>query len=423
MCLPMALSFTFRLRNSHWSTESLQSNTAVNLKRENSIMKKEIKTLTIILFITAGLVGCKQSETNHLITVDVTKSYPKKELILQDFMDVEYIPLETNNEFVTQGVVMAIGSKYIIVKNWATEGDIYVFDRKTGKGLRKINRKGKGPEEYIHITDIVLDEENNEIFINCFSTKKILVYDLFGNFKRSFNHAEDTRYVNVFNYDTDNLICYNELTLYKDGENRGSGSYHMIISKQDGSITRNISIPFDVIKTPFIRDGERTVATFVSPIIPYQNTWLLVETSSDTVYNYNPKENKLIPFLAKKPTVDPEIFLTMGTLTDRYYFFITMKKEFDFTKGRGFPISDLMYDRQENAVYDCTVINGDFVKRKTVDMTSHPVNSGIAAFQNLEAYKLVEAYKKDELKGKLKEIASKLNENDNPVLMIMKYKD
>jgi len=132
-------------------------------------MKKEIKTLTIILFITAGLVGCKQSETNHhLITVDVTKSYPKKELILQDFMDVEYIPMETNKEFVTQGVVMAIGIKYIIVKNWATEGDIYVFDRKTGKGLRKINRKGKGPEEYIHITDIVLDEENNEIFINCF---------------------------------------------------------------------------------------------------------------------------------------------------------------------------------------------------------------------------------------------------------------
>jgi len=210
--------------------------------------------------------------------------------------------------------------------------------------------------------------------------------------------------------------------LYKDGENRGSESYHMIISKQDGSITRNISIPFDVIKTPFINNGERTVSTFVSPIIPYQNTWLLVDTSSDTVYNYIPKENKLIPFLAKKPTVDPEIFLTMGTLTDRYYFFITMKKEFDFTKGRGFPISDLMYDRQENAVFDRTVINGDFVKRKTVDMTSHPVNSGIAAFQNIDAYQLVEAYKKDELKGKLKEIAAKLKEGSNPVIMVMKYK-
>ena len=38
------------------------------------------------------MAGCggKQS-TNELIIVDVTKSYPEKELIIQDFMDVEYI--------------------------------------------------------------------------------------------------------------------------------------------------------------------------------------------------------------------------------------------------------------------------------------------------------------------------------------------
>jgi len=408
---------------SHWQTKSLQSNTAVNVKKENSIMKNQIKTLAIILFLAAGFVGCKQSDTNNLITVDVTKSYLEKELILQDFMDVEYIPLETNNEFVTQGVVMAIGNKFILAKNSANDGDIFVFDRETGKGLRKINRKGKGPEEYSHLTDIVLDEENHELFINCFTTKKIMVYDLFGNFKRSFKHTEDARYSHVYNYDNNNLICYNGLVCYKDGEKRGNEPYHMIISKQDGSITRNVSIPFDVIKTPYVKDGDRTVTAAVSPIIPYQNTWLLVETSSDTVYNYIPKENKLIPFLVKKPTVDPEVFLTMGTLTDRYYFFITMKKEFDFTKGRGFPLTGLMYDKQENAVFEPSVINSDFLKRKTVGMISHPLNNEFAAFQNLEAYQLVEAYKKGELKGKLNEIASKLTENDNPVLLIMKYKD
>ena len=290
-------------------------------------MKKGITTLAIILFIMTGIAGCKQSGTHDaLITVDVMKSYPEKELILQDFMDVEYIPLETNDEFITQGVVMAIGNKYIFVKNWSNDGDIFVFDRKTGKALRKINRKGNGPEEYIHITDIVLDEENNEIFINCMSTKKILVYDLFGNLKRSFKHTEDARYIDVCNYNKDNLICYNELVYYKDGENRGSESYHAIISKQDGSIIRNISIPFDVIKSPIVNEGGGTVTTAVRSIIPYHDTWLLVETSSDTVYNYIPKENKLIPFLVKTPTIDPEIFLTMGTITDRFYFMTTIKK-------------------------------------------------------------------------------------------------
>ena len=35
---------------------------------------------------------------NNLISVDVNKNYPKKELILQDLFDVEYLPLETKDE-------------------------------------------------------------------------------------------------------------------------------------------------------------------------------------------------------------------------------------------------------------------------------------------------------------------------------------
>lgn len=78
-------------------------------------------------------------------------------------MDVEYIPLETTDEFITQGVVMAISDKYILTKNYVNDGYIYIFDRKTGKGIRKINRKGQGGEEYAFIVSAVLDEDNEEI--------------------------------------------------------------------------------------------------------------------------------------------------------------------------------------------------------------------------------------------------------------------
>ena len=50
-------------------------------------------------------------------------------------MDVEYIPLETTDEFITQGVVMAISDKYILTKNYVNDGYIYIFDRKTGNCL------------------------------------------------------------------------------------------------------------------------------------------------------------------------------------------------------------------------------------------------------------------------------------------------
>lgn len=58
-------------------------------------MKNLNLAFIFILFIVAGCGENKQS-TDDFITVDVTASYPHKELILQDFMEVEYIPLETH---------------------------------------------------------------------------------------------------------------------------------------------------------------------------------------------------------------------------------------------------------------------------------------------------------------------------------------
>ena len=129
------------------------------------------------------MAGCggDHSSTDGLITVDVNDSYStKKELVLQDFMDVEYIPLETNDEFINRACVQAVGEKYIIVTNFYDDGNIFVYGR-NGKAIRKINRKGQGEEEYVSMRSVSLDEENEEIFVNDFHAKKIRVYDLEGN--------------------------------------------------------------------------------------------------------------------------------------------------------------------------------------------------------------------------------------------------
>jgi len=157
----------------------------------------------IILFI---LVGCSQSgiQSEDIITVDVTANYPHKELILQDFMDVEYIPLETTDEFLCQGSIWAVGKNIIVATNFNSDGNIFIFDRK-GKALKKINRKGQGDEEYTSFSRIVLDEENDEIFVNNDFAKKILVYDLDGNFKRRLSIKEDFLLFEMYNFDKDNL--------------------------------------------------------------------------------------------------------------------------------------------------------------------------------------------------------------------------
>lgn len=56
-------------------------------------------------------------------------------------------------------------------------------------------------------------------------------------------------------------------------------------------------------------------------------------------------------------------------------------------------------------------------------MTAKSINRDIENVTSLSASRLVEIYKKEQLKdGKLKEIASKLNEEDNPVIMLVKQK-
>ena len=56
-----------------------------------------ISTIALIV----GLSACnQQTDTTDLITIDVETKYPEKKLMLQDFADVEYIALETTDEFI-----------------------------------------------------------------------------------------------------------------------------------------------------------------------------------------------------------------------------------------------------------------------------------------------------------------------------------
>ena len=65
--------------------------------------KTNLLSAITFLFIMVACVGTKDQLEYDLITVDVNAKYPKKELILQDFMDVEYIALESSDEKLSQG--------------------------------------------------------------------------------------------------------------------------------------------------------------------------------------------------------------------------------------------------------------------------------------------------------------------------------
>jgi hypothetical protein len=354
------------------------------------------------------------NESDTFITVDVRTSYPKKELILQNFMDVEYIALETSDEFLSQGRVLDIGKDIILVRNEIEDGDIFVFDR-NGKGIRKFNRRGNGGEEYLIIYGVVLDEDQGEIFVNDVIARNIMVYDLYGNFKRSFRHNEEISYDNIYNFDKENLIC----NVVPDSK-MSDKSRFIIISKANGSIVDKIQISYKQKKTARI-DGNNNLFMIYPyhSILPFQGSWILSEASSDTVFCFLP-DCRMIPFMARIPSVqsmDPEVFLFPKILTDRYYFIEKVKKENNFLK------TDLLYDKQKKTIYEYTLYNDDYSNKQRVSMVAWETkNDEIAYWQKIESTELVESYRKGELKGKLKEIAIGLEERSNPVIMLMKNK-
>ena len=158
--------------------------------------------------------------------------------------------------------------------------------------------------------------------------------------------------------------------------------------------------------------------------IPYHSHWARVEISSDTVYHYL-LDDKLISMIVRTPSIismDTEVFLNLSLLTDRYFFLRTFKKEVvDWERIRVRPPIYLVYDRQEKAIFNYTVYNDDFSNKRRANIGS-PLNHEIVTWQSLESYQVVEANEKGELKGRLKEIAAELDEEDNPVIMPVKHR-
>lgn len=396
-------------------------------------MKRVDVILAIFLIIATGCGGNKKSNSSNnntstvatqdtFITVDVSKKYPLKELILQDIMDIEYIPLESTDEFLCQGVVQAIGKEIILVKNVINDGDIFIFDR-NGKGLRKFNRKGQGSEEYIFNLSVFLDEDKGEIYVDEV-IRNVLVYDLYGNFLRNI-HRDKVKWINASNYNSDFLIARESPSAQKGKDT--DNQLFVLISKQNGNVVKDFRIYFEKKIEWGITNhaGNTGAAPRPYPIIPYHDGWLLMEPSSDTIFRIS-QDYSLSPFMARTPSIQsmkPAVFLLPCIFTDRYHFMETITMEANLLRNEGFPKTQLVYDKKENTLFEYTMLNNDFPEKGPVNFTmQETTNSEIAFWQKMEPHELIEAYAKGQLKGKLKDIAAELQEDSNPVIMLVKYR-
>jgi hypothetical protein len=169
-------------------------------------MKIFVGILILIPFFF--LVSCNNqdiNDRNQLITFDI-EDFPKCATVkLSDlgFVDIEYIPLETNEDCMVQKINdLKMGKGFFLTKFSNT---ILKF-RDDGSFVTKIGTVGRGPSEFTVAHDFDIDNKNHCIYIVSAWQKKFFVYSENGDFVRTFQCPMNTTNFKVTDY---GILCYN----------------------------------------------------------------------------------------------------------------------------------------------------------------------------------------------------------------------
>ena len=389
-------------------------------------MKTKVFFLVCMLLL-AGSQGM-QSQSGSLPVVDVSKNYSLEKLNLQDMASVEYVPLETTDDILLSGnaALSAVGDKYILVHEFQL-GDIYLFDRHTGKLKSHFNHKGGSGMEYTWIKNgTILDEKAEEIYV---CSQFIQVYSLEGKYKRTLKINCFDHDMSILNYDDQSLLIYDDIVIEPGREKETTHTPYRFISKKDGSPMGTLDIYFPQRVPLAIAQQEGNMWRPYKFSYPcnarFGDDLMLMNVSSDTLYKLSPQK-RLTPIFTRTPSVYASklrnIWMPLLT-TDKFMLFGTFVIDFNSTGGK---IPKFMYDFKTGQVKRVSIIDHElnYGIRGPREWDS---GSGTAIAKNksaefVSAPAMLEAYQKKRLKGNGNEVAKNLLEDDNQVVRILTFK-
>ena len=409
-----------------------------------------MKMITLILTLALVITGCtftSETKQSQLPVIDVNKEYPLKRIDIHEIADVEYIPLETTDSSMLQvDVSISITDNCIMVSD-ILQHIVVFFDRK-GKYLHTVNRYGRGPGEYVASVETDIDGNKKELYIWDLHNFKLFTYTWNGTNIATHGYAPSYSFEFMKNYDENYLIAYNDIywpSPIKKYERKADPCPYYLISKKDGKLKRLdkrlmpkewVHPIFNVIKG---QNGYYTRAEhFKMPhIIDSGDDFLLTENSLDTLYNY--KNHQLEPVFVRAPsasTMETPKLIYPCVFNEFYFIFRILPMDYEIGLKHDFDsrmMPAYILDRRTNEIcrlelYDSLLDPELKIQSKRGIITAFPENTEISiknknhAASRYQTSILVEKYKEGKLKGKLKEIASKLKEDDNNVVAIFKFK-
>ncbi len=396
---------------------------------------KNLKTILFALSVLL-LVACgknkQETAVNTLVAkqaipvVDVTKTYPPKEIVLQDIADVEYIPLETRDDVLIEGSKSIVYcSKDTIIVHNKVKGDLLFFNGK-GEFVSKFNHKGQGREEYIYGLKTVFDKQQKELFISDKygnNKERLLVYDTKGVYKRTL-FTELTKIGTFVNYGENKMLVYEPFWNFSNREVQKNLTPFMFISKATGELDtlKQFKLEDRVNSVLINRVGQNRgmAAGFDSRhIVPFaKDLFLLNDYYSDIIFSFS-SNKKLIPICRKEPSIkeqekEKNILTSIVEANEKWLFLKLQIKDYDFKTEKYAESRRLLIDIATKSINEYQLINKD-ISEKSVEI--------IPRTTFLNSADLIELLEEGKLKGKLKTVAENLKEDDNPVLMKITFKN
>jgi len=397
----------------------------------------KIKLLVFLLVIFSACGRKNIVTTESVLKIDLLSESRSKVNNISEFAtNIEYIPLQTTENSLIGNIVRKIVNVGENLYVQSSE-EILCFDIE-GKFLFKIEKRGRGPEEYTFITDFDISSDNKILTILSSSNRKLLTYgisDTVFTFQRSISLSDPIPYKISILPETDKIFL--AIPPWRGTE----PTLSLLINTAGDTIhfKPNCYKYKMVRKTNYMALNEMLVYSI-------GNMVCFKEEFSDTVFYVDAKDNFFKPRM---------IFDSHGSLgthevrggsetpgnnitsianifeTSRYvfYWFNTIANQ-----------NCILFDKENNMKYKLDIDNRLKTKIKD-DLSGGPdfniefLNnycSGGKLFSFVEAIALKKYIEgndfknsdvSDSKKGELKKMADSLKETDNPVLVIVTLKN
>ena len=371
----------------------------------------------------------KAKKEQGLVTLDVTKDYPEKKIVLQDLADVKYIPLETKKNALLPNSAGCLGyvSDSLIVAR-TSDNEIVLFNG-DGSVRSSFRHVGQGSKEYQYIIGMAVDPKAQEIFIVDYLLKyRMQVYSFTGQYKRTLPIPYKMILNSLQDFSADCLLAC-DMDVNQGISNRAKP--YMLLSKKTGEIVKELDIHFtkrmsNRMSKPFGENQTISAALGYDPIVRCEDSYVIGDLSADTIYTYTP-QGVLSPMLVRTPPVlsmeTPKVLLP-DYRAGSYFFFYLVDFEFDFETRTGFPDKYMVYDYAAGKTYVCKLVNRD-CEEQEIQLGDGGVTNKAwnTACYTIPSSDLVEQSEAGKVHGLLKEIAAGRTDDDNPVLAIVRFKN